>query len=387
MHSIAKLALSGAAAVSLLGVSWPAAASAATPALGMVNTNGVVQVRPLSKRWYGAGSYVYPTISGGVASAPDPLRAMRATGQKAFVLSFVLAADSGNDPNGPGDNATNPNGSVANGQYWSCAPTVDGNQPLSALTPYVNRIRRHGGDVAVSFGGYGGYKLAEVCGTASATAAAMQRVVSYYGLHAIDLDLEYPEYTYSPYTAREIAALAILKTHNPGLYISVTTGTTTTGVNANGQNILTDASEDGFSPNNFTIMPFDGGFTRGFASEVAALRYFHRQLVATTGFGWQRAWHHIGFSGMNGITDTAEVFSPVSLARVANWAESRHLARFTFWALQRDFQCPSNEMPWPYKYAPSTCSGVRQRPYEFDSFNVAFARDRHIAVGPLRRQR
>jgi chitinase len=55
-------------------------------------------------------------------------------------------------------------------------------------------VRSDGGDVIVSAGGYNGTKLGQVCGTATAAAAAAayQQVINTYELHAFDFDLEEP---------------------------------------------------------------------------------------------------------------------------------------------------------------------------------------------------
>ena len=47
--------------------------------------------------------------------------------------------------------------------------------------------------------------------------------------------------------------------------------------------MLNDAKGLGFTPANFSIMPFDGGFA-GAASQINALEAFHTLLMNT--FGW-----------------------------------------------------------------------------------------------------
>src|SRR6266568_5105664 len=58
----------------------------------------------------------------------------------------------------------------------------------------------------------------QVCGSASATAAAEQAVINKYSLHAIDLDLEEPEYENTTAINNEVGAAQILQQNNPGLY-------------------------------------------------------------------------------------------------------------------------------------------------------------------------
>jgi hypothetical protein len=118
-----------------------------------VTLGGTAQAATLSNNWYAAAPYYMPLDN----SPPDIGTVMAATGQKAFQLAFILA------PNGGG-----------------CSPTWDGNGAVSsdtAVAAVIANIRSHGGDVSVSFGGYGGTKLGQTCGTA-ATAAAYQQVIT-----------------------------------------------------------------------------------------------------------------------------------------------------------------------------------------------------------------
>ena len=77
--------------------------------------------------------------------------------------------------------------------------------------------------------------------------------------------------------------------------------TTTTGANYFGQQLLNEARSLGFTPNDYTIMPFDGGFSGG-SSQVTALQDFNAQLMSTFGWSSAQAYAHEGFSGMNGRT-------------------------------------------------------------------------------------
>ena len=66
--------------------------------------------------------------------------------------------------------------------------------------------------------------------------------------------------------------------NNPGLYISVTMPGTTAGTGWFGTQLLDEAKSLGFTPNNFSIMPFDGGFS-GAAAQTSALEAFHALLM------------------------------------------------------------------------------------------------------------
>ncbi|MFJ6737987.1 carbohydrate-binding protein [Streptomyces sp. NPDC091279] len=199
-----------------------AATAAATTTLTTANTSYATTA--LSNRWYAAAPYLMPLDN----NPPDPGALMDSTGLKAFQLAFVLA------PNGGG-----------------CTPTWDGTADVSsdtAVRSVIDTIRAKGGDVSVSIGGYGGTKLGQVCADPSATAAAYQQVITKYGLHAIDFDLEEPEYENTAAVHNEIGAAKILQQNNPGLYVSVTTAGTADGTGWFGKQMLLEAKAQGFTP-------------------------------------------------------------------------------------------------------------------------------------------
>src|SRR5690348_14811276 len=228
---------------------------------GVINASSASAA--LTSNWYASAPYLMPFDN----SPPDAVQVLNATGQKAFQLAFILA------PNGGG-----------------CSPTWDGTRAVSSDTDaagLISRIRANGGDVSVSIGGYGGTKLGQTCGSPAATAAAYQQVVTKYGLKAIDFDLEEPEYENKDAIHNEIGAAKILQQSNSGLYVSVTTAGTSAGTGWFGQQMLIEAKNSGFTPANFSIMPFDGGFNNGAADQIKALEAFHGLLMST--FGWDSA--------------------------------------------------------------------------------------------------
>jgi len=295
----------------------------------------------LSQNWYASAPYLMPLSN----NPPDPTVVMAATGQKAFQLAFILAPAAG-----------------------GCSATWDGTSPVAADTAVgavINKIRGAGGDVSVSVGGYGGTKLGQVCADASSTAAAYQAVVSKYALKALDFDLEEPEYENTTAINNEVGAAKILQANNPGLYISITVPGTTSGTGYFGQNVLNTAKGLGFTPNNFSIMPFDGGFSGG-SAQVAALEGMHSLLMSHLGWDSATAYTHEGFSGMNGKSDASEYFYQADFQTVLDYATSHHLGRFTFWSVNRDRQCGASTDN-------GTCSNVPQQDWDFTRLTAKFA--------------
>ena len=300
----------------------------------------------LSSNWYASAPYDMPLDN----NPPNLTQVMSATGEKAFELAFVLAQNNS-----------------------SCAGAWDGGgsavSSSDAVGSQISAVRAAGGDVSVSFGGYNGTKLGQVCGSASATAAAEQQVINAYGLHAIDLDLEEPEYENSAAIANELGAAQILQRNNSGLYISVTIPGTAAGTGWFGSQLLLEAKSLGFTPSNYSIMPFDGGFS-GAASQISALQAFNGLLTSTFGWSSATAYSREGVSSMNGRTDSAEYFYQADFQSVLNFAESNHLGRYTFWSVNRDRQCspPDNNGTLS-----GTCSSVAQNSWDFTKFDAQFA--------------
>ncbi|QYN21945.1 chitinase [Amycolatopsis sp. DSM 110486] len=336
-----RLAAVGLAAAAVLGTAATLSATAdAQPAAAAA----------LSNNWYASAPYLMPVSN----NPPDPVTVMNATGQKAFQLAFILAPDGG-----------------------GCSPTWDGKSAVSsdtAIAGVVNRIRGNGGDVSVSVGGYGGTKLGQTCGTVDATAAAYQQVVTKYGLKAIDFDLEEPEYENTTAIANELGAAKKLQADNPGLFVSVTMPGTSAGTGWFGTQLLDQAKSIGFTPNNFSIMPFDGGFN-GSSAQVSALENFHGLLESHLGWDSATAYSHEGFSGMNGRSDNAEIFTLADFQTVYDYATSHHLGRFTYWAVNRDRPCTTTTDN-------AVCSNVTQNDWDFTKFTTRFAGATPPQTGP-----
>lgn len=296
----------------------------------------------LGSNWYASAPYLMPEDN----SPPDAAAVMDATGQKAFQLAFIL--DKG---------GCSP--------AWGGTSSIDTDTTMPAV---IQTVRAKGGDVSVSVGGYGGTKLGQTCGTPEATAAGYQKVVTKYGLKAIDFDLEEPEYENTAAIHNEIGAARILQQNNPGLYVSITTAGTNAGTGWFGQQMLNEAKSQGFTPDNYSIMPFDGGFNRASAQTDALVKF--NQILQTT-FGWTEAnaYAHEGVSLMNGRTDAAEYFRQADFQTVLDFALAHKLARYTYWSVNRDRQCPGTVDPG----LSGSCSSVVQSDWDFTKYTVRFA--------------
>lgn len=296
----------------------------------------------LGSNWYASAPYLMPEDN----SPPNAAAVMDATGQKAFQLAFILDGGSCHPA-------------------WGGTSSIDTDTTMPAV---IKTIRDKGGDVSVSVGGYGGTKLGQTCGSPEATAAGYQKVVDKYQLKAIDFDLEEPEYENTAAIHNEIGAARILQQNNPGIYVSITTAGTNAGTGWFGTQMLNEAKSQGFTPNNYSIMPFDGGFN-GAAAQTDALVKFNALLQSTFGWSEATAYAHEGVSLMNGRTDAAEYFRQADFQTVLDFASAHGLARYTYWSVNRDRQCAGTVDPG----LSGSCSSVAQNDWDFTKYTVRFA--------------
>jgi hypothetical protein len=279
----------------------------------------------------GAAPYAYL----GWGALPDPRTIMSATGVKWFTMAFVLS----------------------NG---ACEPLWDGNRPLSGGNDQttINNIRGAGGNVAVSFGGAAGPWLEQTCSSASALAAAYQKVINAYALKAIDIDIEGPVYNNATLQQRTIDALKTVKANNPGLVVYVTFPSDRTGPDAT---MINRAAQSGLTVDGWTIMPFDFGAAGQNMGTLTlqATEGLKNTVKSAYGYSDDQAYRHSGISSMNGTTDAGETVTQSDFRTMLAYAQQHHLARFTFWSANRDRPCNGGSP------ADDTCSGISQSAWDF----------------------
>jgi chitinase len=274
----------------------------------------------------------------GWGSPQDPVAVMNATGIKWFTLAFILSDG-------------------------TCNPAWDGSRPLTGGNDQtqINRIRGNGGDVMVSIGGWSGEKLGEHCSSASALAGAYQKVINAYALKAIDIDIENTEWGNATVRQRVVDALKIIKQNNPGVKTIVTFGTTPTGPDSTGIDMINRGATSGLANDVWAVMPFDFGGHSGSMGQasVNAVEGLKTAVKNAYGYSDATAYAHIGLSSMNGKTDEAdETVTTTDFTTILNYARQHSIARFAFWSVNRDRPCGTGTDP-------DACSGVSQQPYDF----------------------
>jgi chitinase len=294
---------------------------------------------PVTGTKMAAAPYIYP----GWGNPPAPSTVMNATGVKAFTMAFVLA------------NGCNP--------VWDGESGLTGGVHASTITA----IKNAGGDVVPSIGGWSGNKLGPNCATPELLAAAYQKVIDAFGLKIIDIDIENTD-EFENYTVadRIVNALKIVKQKNPSVKTILTFGTTPQGPNAHGIRLINQSKALGANIDVFAQMPFDfGGGADMYASTVGATEGLKNQLKTTFGWTDAQAYSHMGISGMNGLSDQQELTSVETWTKIRDYAKSKGLARFTFWAVNRDRGCAGGGVV-------SDCSGIAQADWAFTKITAGF---------------
>lgn len=247
----------------------------------------------------------------------------------------------------------------------ACNPQWDGFRPLTGGVDQgmVNTVRAAGGDIVPSFGGASGNKLETSCTSAAALAGAYQRVISAYGLRAINIDIETDAYSNATVQQRTVDALKIVRSANPGITIYVTFPADQNGPDAS---MINRAAAGGLTVDGWTIMPFDFG---GNGQDMGALSTqsaegLKNRLVAAYGYSADQAYRHSGISSMNGITDVGENVSVADFRTMLAYAQVHHLARLTFWSVNRDRPCAGG--------VADSCGGVAQAAWDYTRVFAAY---------------
>ncbi|KIF66654.1 chitinase [Streptomyces sp. AcH 505] len=285
---------------------------------------------------------VAPYLYNGWGNPPDPTEVMNTTGVRWFTMAFVL--DSG-----------------------GCDPRWDGSRPLDGGVDQqtIDTVRGAGGDVVPSFGGANGDKLEQSCADASALAGAYQKVIDAYGLKAIDIDIEGDAYNDPATQQKTIDALKQVKADNAGLITYVTFPSDQSGPD---DSMIGRAADSGLEVDGWTIMPFDfGGAGQNMADLTEQATDGLKDTVKNAyGYSDEEAYAHSGLSSMNGITDVDETVTTDDFTAITAYAQQHHLARLSFWSVNRDRPCPGD---YPND---DTCSGVDQDPWQFTSIIAGF---------------
>jgi len=353
-----RLAMVATAAVALLA-SVPAAASAA-PA------HHSSWRRPLPSRLYAPyyESYLAPHTAGITAIA-------KASGAKFMTIAFLQSKGA-----------------------KSCAVDWNGtaSQQLSYYSADIAKLRRLGGDIIPSFGGYSadtfgkhnhGTEIADSCTSVQKIAAVYENVVQTLGVTRLDMDVESNAETYAAGVNRRNEALAIAQRwaarHGIRLQVQFTLPVEPNGIGSAGLSVLRNAIADGVRVYSVNIMVFDyylphEGVMNMSKTAITCANSVHHELMKlypklTSG----QIWRMLAMTMLPGISDFGkDETTTVHDAQVMTaFEQRRHMNLLSIWAIQRDNQGPKGCVG---QSDSNTCSGIKQAPWAFDHVLVPFTR-------------
>jgi len=238
----------------------------------------------------------------------------------------------------------------------------------------VARLRAMGGDIIVSSGGWDADDLVSHCTTPAAIASAYQSVLTAYATTYLDIDAEHGDVHNNLDRAvvdKRNDALKImqdnLRAAGKTFHLSFTLGVSPAG-GLSGENlyVLQSAVARGLEfevVNPMTMDYYDGvsGSRMGQAS-IDALKKVQGQLkVLLPGRSDAQLWAMLAATPMIGQNDDpTEKFTLADAQLLLAFAQQQHMARLSFWAINRDFGCATGTLS-------GTCSGITQPNYGFSN--------------------
>lgn len=269
----------------------------------------------------------------------------QATGQKYYTLAFI-------------------SGNGCNADWAGTIPLNQTSTYLPNLDSDISYLRGQGGDIIISFGGAAGQELAQTCSTVSSLQAQYQAVINQYHATHLDFDIEGGEQGDSTTYTRRNTALAALQAANPGLTISFTLPSATTGLLSDSLGLLNNAVSQGVNFNIVNLMTMDYGSPDSQMGQEAinAANGLHSELQNIfPSKSSSQLWAMVGVTPMIGQNDSAgEIFSLSNASQVLSFAQTNNIGELAFWEVPRDNgNCAGSTT------ASDTCSGISQSAYAF----------------------
>lgn len=281
---------------------------------------------------------------------------LRATPTHNVVLSFIVSSSS---------DACTPS--------WGGAYTLSQASTGLDLDRRIERLRKQGGGVVVSFGGALHDELARKCTNADKLLQAYQSVIDRYSIDTIDLDLEGSGLTDNDAAKRRAGVIALIQSRRraqkKSLAVWLTLPVAPQGLTEDGTNAIAQMLQDNVDIAGINVMTMDYANSRDknetmeHASE-RALTETHRQLgilYKRAGISLSEAtlWRKIGATPMVGQNDvTDEIFTLQDATGLNDFAQVHGVGRLSMWSANRDVQCGDNYVD--LKIVSDSCSGVQQ---------------------------
>ncbi len=289
----------------------------------------------------------------------------RRSGARYFTLAFLQTAKKG-----------------------SCALDWNGtsSQPLAYYAADIARLRKTGGDVIPSFGGYSadhdGTEIADSCKNVTKIAAGYESVIQTLHVTRLDMDVEDNSLTDKPGIQRRSQAIRITQAwaarHHIRLQIQFTIPIEPSGLDSNDTAVLRSAIAAGVRVHSVNIMVFDYYLSGNepqlnmAAEAVKAADNTHRQLASLYPHApATRLWAMIGMTMLPGIDDytpAKEVTYLRDARQMLNFTAGHRMNFLSIWGIQRDNGgCPG-------AFDSDTCSGIKQKTWAFSHLLEPFTR-------------
>ena len=353
-----RLAMAAAAAAALLAGA-PAAASAAP-------SHPSSWLRPLPSRLYAPyyESYLAPHTPSITATA-------KASGAKFMTIAFLQSK-----------------GTKSCAVDWNSTAS----QPLTYYNADIASLRKLGGNIIPSFGGYSadtfgshghGTEIADSCTSVRQIAAVYEQVVQTLQVTRLDMDVESSAETYAAGINRRDEAIAIAQQwaarHGIRLQIQFTLPVEPTGLGSAGLSLLRNAIADGVRVSSVNIMVFDyylphEGVMNMSRTAITCATAVHAELARLyPRLNSQQIWRMEAMTMLPGISDFGkDETTTVHDARVMMAFEQKmHMNLLSTWAIQRDNEGPRSCLG---QADSNTCSGIRQARWAFDHVLEQFTR-------------
>ncbi|MDQ1059877.1 chitinase [Arthrobacter globiformis] len=242
------------------------------------------------------------------------------------------------------------------------------------LDGQIERHRKDGNDVAVSFGGQRGEELSLTCTDAQALGKAYAAVISRYGLDVVDLDVEGGALKDSNAAKRRATAFALLQANRPPgkpLHVWLTLPVDAHGLAPEAESTVATMLGAGVELAGVNIMTMNFGPLQSGQSmldvSISAAEATHRQMTALYGRAGQQLdpallWKKMGITPMVGQNDVSgQVLSLQDATGLNSFALEHGVGRMSMWSLSRDRACTPSDRKEAPSAASSTCSGVQQK--------------------------
>jgi chitinase len=256
---------------------------------------------------------------------------------------------------------------------WGADYTLAQASASLAMASRIAQVEQDGAEPVVSFGGQAHTSLDVACSTVSQLTTAYQSVIKWYGLKAIDLDIEGAALDNFGAEQRRAQAIANLeqaaRAAHQQLQVWLTLPVEPDGLQDNAISVVESMLADRVSITGINVMTMD--FSKSPANGASmlpevenALNSVHTQLTTLyprygVKLRSEQIWQRMGATVMIGQNDIqGQVFTTGNAQGLVNFANANHLGRVSMWSLNRDSQCGT-----PYAVTgvlSNTCSGTAE---------------------------